>query len=31
MQVRKRNGVLENFDINKIGKAIYKARIDADQ
>lgn len=29
MQVKKRNGSLEDFDIIKIAKAIYKARIDA--
>ena len=29
MQVKKRNGSLENFDIIKIAKAIYRARLDA--
>lgn len=31
MQVRKRNGELEDFDILKIAKAIYRARLDAGQ
>jgi ribonucleoside-diphosphate reductase alpha chain len=31
MQVRKRNGKVEEFDITKIAKAIYKARLDAKQ
>lgn len=31
MQIRKRNGEVQNFDLIKIAKAIYKARIDAGQ
>lgn len=30
-QVRKRNGQIEQFDLIKIAKAIYKARVDAGQ
>jgi ribonucleoside-diphosphate reductase alpha chain len=29
MQVRKRTGQIEEFDISKVAKAIYKARLDA--
>lgn len=29
MQVRKRNGSLEQFDVIKIAKALYNARLDA--
>lgn len=31
MKIKKRNGDIENFDLMKIAKAIYKARIDARQ
>ncbi|MBN2839301.1 MAG: hypothetical protein JXM74_11150 [Fusobacteriaceae bacterium] len=31
MQIRKRNGETQSFDLMKIAKAIYKARIDAGQ
>jgi hypothetical protein len=31
MQVQKRNGELENFNINKMAKAIYNARLDANE
>lgn len=31
MQVRKRNGELEEFNVLKIAKAIYRARLDAGQ
>jgi len=31
MQVRKRNGQVEDFDILKIARAIYMARLDAGQ
>jgi hypothetical protein len=31
MQVQKRNGELESFNINKMAKAIYNARLDANE
>ena len=31
MQVQKRNGTVEPFNINKMAKAIYKARLDANE
>jgi len=31
MQVQKRNGEKESFDINKMAKAIYNARLDANE
>jgi hypothetical protein len=31
MQVQKRNGELETFNINKMAKAIYNARLDANE
>ena len=31
MEVKKRDGQIESFDVLKIAKAIYKARLDAGQ
>jgi ribonucleoside-triphosphate reductase len=31
MQVQKRNGETQSFDINKMAKAIYNARLDANE
>jgi hypothetical protein len=31
MKVQKRNGTVEGFNINKMAKAIYKARLDANE
>ena len=31
MQVQKRNGEVESFNVNKMAKAIYNARLDANE
>ena len=31
LQIKKRNGQIERFDLSKMAKAIYKARLDANQ
>jgi hypothetical protein len=31
MRVQKRNGEVQKLDINKMAKAIYKARLDANE